>query len=730
MERARLKQTTSTNLHSEKMITIEIEKKEEIVRKMIELFFGQQRKMTLIKFMLKNYDLLAELHPKIKSNRTLLKDIDDFHGFPHDGRPHESSQCIECLIQQILCKTCEYFRNNLTHLIISEPHKLIIHQIVPQTTEPTKTENIPSNREIIRTFIGFAFWIVDFLDELDATQDDRWSVKILIYKAAKYFANNIDIWLLLIEQDLDENKPVLAIYTLKEAINKNPDSVKLRMKLTEIEYEYGNHDKSYKVIERALIEFADRNVKIEPTEWIRAALKTGNKNFVKLTIFTTIGMCNKFEGLWQSEYHQELFFSSLVEIFPKNQHIWCRLLFDMEFDKKDLMPLFKIAIEKLPNDLTVLSLIQAKIQWKSFEFPTAQRLFNKVNEDCQWKKLILGPYKQFQDDLEIFREKQKNDIQRLIEADLSSEEMVELARESFSYMPLVRRVRCLEDLWLHGEHELVQKALTKAVIMYSNCIDFWLMKGQIEIKLGKLDQAAETFKSAIESVQLDKELYLHIKLAELNEQSGDLIEAKRILEYGRSELKECSDYVQLWIDSIRLEIRSKDTMKAHSLLYEAMSSIPHSGELWAESITMADESNKKEKIKEAFEKFQIHENEAKYVMLSAAKYLIREFQVDESRELLRKTIELYPTYLDARIYLYKLEKIWGSKMYAAKVLLECIEDSSQLECWKTEWGNLRCHIDNWNSTIEELLTVIVESDNMNAFFNYNEIRPVDNPYQD
>lgn len=114
---------------------------------------------------------------------------------------------------------------------------------------------------------------------------------------------------------------------------------------------------------------------------------------------------------------------------------------------------------------------------------------------------------------------------------------------------------------MFGEHEIIQKVLEKLVIIdpeanFSETL-LWKIKGQVEIKLGQINQAAETFKTAITSIESpDRRYAYHLQLAALEEKQGKLLEARHLLEHARSLENSKFSYLKLWAASIRFELRA------------------------------------------------------------------------------------------------------------------------------------------------------------------------------
>lgn len=645
--------------------------------KELKILFWEQKNMSLLKFILKNYELLTKISPKLKRRETAIKKFEDFRMFP------ENSRHMAYCIQRKILKTCEHF--------------LLIE---------ADTEYKHEDLNMFKIFLKRLLWTVEFCHEFDAAGDDQNKLKILAYRGALYFKTDVEFWLELTERERCDKKYLKASEIVNKALEYVPCSVHLWIKLLEIAYDTQNEDKAQEIIDQGMITSADYGIEIKPAEWIQAAQKTKRVNIIQMVISSIIGIGDENDlNSCTSHYNDYIKFCLIrkIEEHPKKRKIWLHLLFKMELEESNIKFLLKIAFKKIPNDRTFRNLIQAKLKWQSFEFHAAEKLLSCLLRNENWSDLINEVYERFIREMKLFREDRQRKFKWLIDVNLSNEEEIEFMKQ---ICPSLKLRQHLQDEWLHGNHALVHKVLKKAVLVYSDSYNLWMMKGQIEVKLKKINQAKKTFWNAIKSVKTHEEVAFFIQLAQLEEKIGDFLKARKILKRGRLEHNKYSHSIDLWNASIRLEIRSDKKQKAKTLLNQAMKKFPYSGKLWELAIYLG--SQKWTTLLKAFKtcvenERDEDENELKYITMATAKYFFGAGKIDKCREWLKKTIKHDPTFSDGWLYLYTLESYWGSRETQLEVLFGCVVECSKFELPFTEWESLKNHIDNWGLTTEFLL---------------------------
>lgn len=652
----------------------------------------------MLEFTEQNSGLLIKLHPALEDVNIIVE---------NGLWPYESMSDI--LLQTLrgdmcLKSTCEEFQFKLAPLETCDNFKDIVDEIIPHKIDSSSIEEVfdyeIEELEIFRKLLGHLLWLAKCLKEYKTARADYYKMKTLHYRAAKYYKKDAKLWL---ELAIINNQAHPDRDIINEAIKFVPDSENLRIGLAKIDLKNAKIEKVQEMIDRTLISFADDGYEVRPNEWIKAAKKANlSEEIIDAFIISIMGIKGLDENVKSSEIylnHEKRILFQTLEAFSKNKRLWVRVIFHKKIDFNDLKLLLIIAYEKNPYDVAFGDLTQAKIQWMNEKFAIAQRLFKKLKANTKWRSLIIEEFEQFQSELEMVRARR----QIMIKATSYLREILEDYCSKIKF----KLQMILKDEWLLGEHDVVEKALMKAIFIEPSNADFWLIKMQIEIKKADFDTAAAPFESASKSVCL-KRAFLLIFIANYENERGNLQKARNLLE---RVISSSPKYLKAWIALIRLEISSNETSKAQTLLAQAFEVFPNSGQVWAEAISMEERSKRGKKAAEALGKCHDNDYETMFVMLETAKLFFSQGQVEKSRKWFNKTVEKYPDFCDAWIYFYKLEKIWGTEKSVRNILMRFIQKKSELNnyfYYGEKWCKFENHIDNWALTSEELFQYIID----------------------
>merc|ERR1719323_2957053 len=164
----------------------------------------------------------------------------------------------------------------------------------------------------------------------------------------------------------------------------------------------------------------------------------------------------------------------------------------------------------------------------------------------------------------------------------------------------------------------------------------WMMKGQLETGMGKVDLARQSYSEATKKCPESIPLWL------LNP--------------------------QLWLKAIRIELEAGLADIAKAVLARALQECPTSGLLWAEAIAMENKPQRKTKSVDALKKCEHDPN----VLLAVSKLFWAERKLSKAREWLTRTVKLEPDLGDSWIHFYKFELIHGSQEQIEDVKKRCI----------------------------------------------------------
>lgn len=222
----------------------------------------------------------------------------------------------------------------------------------------------------------------------------------------------------------------------------------------------------------------------------------------------------------------------------------------------------------------------------------------------------------------------------------------------------------------------------------------WMMKAQLELELGKPEEARNTFQQAVKKCASCVPLwclYADFELA-----CGNVTKARSTIEKAR--LRNPRE-PELWLKAVRTELSgaegtNKDQAKA--LMARAVQECPSSGRLWAEAIFMENKPQRKTKSVDALKKCE-HDP---HVLLAVANLFWAERKAQKCREWLTRTVKLEPDLGDAWVHFFKFECLHGT--------LEQQEDIKQ-RCLNAEpkhgefWCKYSKDIKNWRLRTDQIL---------------------------
>lgn len=192
-------------------------------------------------------------------------------------------------------------------------------------------------------------------------------------------------------------------------------------------------------------------------------------------------------------------------------------------------------------------------------------------------------------------------------------------------------------------------------------------------------------------------------LSNLEEGFGNISEARKVLEFGRSfQGPDDDEKVRLYLASIHLELRVGNNDVAKEILRRLHENPRWSwrgkGEIWLETIVMEPRSTRELKTVEALRTCTNH----RFVMLAVANMFFSRGDIKKCHKWFNKTIENWPRFFDAWAYFYKFEKLWGTEKKAQDVIRRLnIPDPRPL--YGAAWMEYRFKIENQYLTNEEMV---------------------------
>lgn len=531
----------------------------------------------------------------------------------------------------------------------------------------------------------------------------------ILDEAVNVNPESVELWLrfakskLTLDKTGQETEKVLI-----EALDVIPNSPELWIELIELQEIRENIQER---IDCVLLHLADKNYEILPSRWIEALEHKTSDELIDSVIVSVEGIGDENEikkCLKFPKYKTNSLFCKLRSD-PTKKLIWVQTIFNEDcWLKESRMKLLEIAFITCPGDKNLRDLIVARLKWKDNKYTSAFILFSKVNKVDGWKGFIANAYSRFQKEMILKTSERQKKCMSFIEA---PERFNKIDRTLLDY---------IRNYYLSNEANMAKNFLEKAVLAYPSYGILSILKGQMETKEENIDQAADTYKIAIDlSYDENWKICFIMLLAELHQKRKNLLEARNVLN--QATLKYPS-HVQPWIASIRLEFQANNRTEAKNLLFQAMKIFPESLQLLSHSIFLS--ADRRKTSVDATKKF---ENSNKDLLLAIAKmFMCITGQPKKSRKWFEKTIKLFPNFDDAWVYFYKFEKLFGTEQSAKKVLFQFVtrekknnvrlsddlyHNKIMNKFWlntpaltaRYEWKNFKYDIDNWDLTREELL---------------------------
>lgn len=326
---------------------------------------------------------------------------------------------------------------------------------------------------------------------------------------------------------------------------------------------------SQEIIDKALITFADNGLEMNPKKWIEEGIElaknneylyvdiyNGYKN-LKLIIKSLLPLIDydtKKKYFGENEYYKLFLSLDVLRAFPRNKRCWVYVLFTSF--KLNLNPrylysnFFEMVNSNSLNDFSILRhLILAKRDWIEKRFEAAQRHFDFVNADTEWKRCIAEQYNRFQAEYEELKTERLQRLLTLIKSKPKNESTRGASTKEFEKFLTVNE-RSIHDflakVWIQGEHKGVYQALKIFCATNPTDVQLWTMKIQIEVyknhKNG-LKQAIKNIERALSAKSIESSHSgVFLFLAELEKLRGNFSKAREALLKRKTLLQSSSSH--------------------------------------------------------------------------------------------------------------------------------------------------------------------------------------------
>ena len=233
---------------------------------------------------------------------------------------------------------------------------------------------------------------------------------------------------------------------------------------------------------------------------------------------------------------------------------------------------------------------------------------------------------------------------------------------------------------------------------------------QVAIKIGNKDMITERYRNGLNACPASVPLWL--LAIGFQEHSGGIAKARSLVDLAlkavdlrqlQSQKEEDENQqVFLFVEASRLERRDNNDKLADTLLSQALKKHPSSGILWAEAILTCAKNEQKARSTDALR----YCNNDPQVILAIARIFYRDSKIDKARKWFERTTLLDPTFGDAWVYWFAMERRQDSNVLQQTRLSEL---QSKFEAAQpdggilTLWGKAAKSAEHNNKSPFELL---------------------------
>jgi len=349
-----------------------------------------------------------------------------------------------------------------------------------------------------------------------------------------------------------------------------------------------------------------------------------------------------------------------LELFPSKESIW-RPAAQLEMGHgthEQVEALLRRAVQYCPQ-AEVLWLMAAKHKWRvAQDVKGARRVLEEAfaaNPDSQ--EIWLAAFKlEFEND-EVPRAKL----------------LLHKAREgSGGQYPRVWMKSAMVEREL-GHTAEERALLVEAIQRFPTFEKHYLMLGQLEEQLGKVEAARSVYRNGL--LRCLHSIPVWLSAARLEEQTGNMAKARALLEQAR--LKNPKNE-QLWLAAVRMERRIGNDKAAESALAKSLQDCPTSGSLLSESIRMAPRPAQKAKSTDALKK-----NAADpHILATIADLFWRNRKVENARSWFKRSLTSDPKIGDHWAAWFRFELQFGTADTQQFVAQSCCEaEPNRGEVW-------------------------------------------------
>ncbi len=524
--------------------------------------------------------------------------------------------------------------------------------------------------------------------ELESPDDAR----VMLGRAVECVPHSVEMWLALAKLETYEN----ARKVLNKARETIPTDASIWITAANLEEAHGNEEGVKAIIKRAVKSLAAHQVVIDREQWIKEAEqceKNGYKATCQAIIKETIGIGVDDEDrkrTWIEDAETRLthgaiettraIYAHALSVFPGKKSLWLRVahLEKNHGTKEALDAVLKKAVSYCPQ-AEVLWLMAAKEKWMTEDISEARTILqNAFASNPDSEQIWLAAVK-------LENEAKQTDRAR---------QLLKRARERAGTARVWLKSALLERDAQNTEEE--KNLLEEAIKKYPQFPKFWMMRGQLDERLGHLDTAREVYQRGLKNCPNSVPLW--VCMSNLEEKSS-AAKARSLLEKARLMNPKNPE---LWLAAVRVEMRAGNPKVAQTMMAKALQECPNSGLLWAETIEMETPQQKKAKSVEALKRC---DNDP-FVIAAVAKTFWADRKVDKARTWFNRAVTINPDYGDAWAWYYRLELLYGTEQQQQDIVKRCAEAEPH---HGELWIKVSKDIANTKLTAEQILKKVAAS---------------------
>mmetsp|Transcript_13056 Transcript_13056/g.22359 ORF Transcript_13056/g.22359 Transcript_13056/m.22359 type:complete len:902 (-) Transcript_13056:18-2723(-) len=539
-------------------------------------------------------------------------------------------------------------------------------------------EFIPNSEELWKAAI-----------ELEEPQD----ALILLGRAVECIPHCVELWLALAHLETYEN----AKKVLNKAAKSVPTDPAPWIEAAKLDEAKGNLEKPYTIIKHAIKALGKKNVNLSREAWLEEAENTEANGYpvtCQAIIQNTIGIgleeADK-KAKWMDDAEEcaergsiqtaRAIYAHALSIFPKKKSIWLANAFleKSHGTLESLQKLIKEAVENCPTCET-LWLMSAKELWLSGDVDGARNILSQA-----------------------FKKNPNNEQIWLAAVKLESEN--NQFTRALAILEKARTLAGTQRVWLKsaelerelGNYDEEKRLLIEAVKLFPSFDKLWMMLGQLHQRTD-YQAANQVFKEGVKHTPNSVNLWICYSRCEETQSSA---RARSILERARSKNPNSP---KLWIEAIEVEQRVDNLVMAEKLMAKALQDCPHSGLVWAKSISMEPRKKRVGKLLQALNEC----DSDPHVMMAAANIFWEDRKVDKARNWFDRAVKLDNDLGDAWAAFYKFELQFGDEEKQQDIINRCKEAEPR---HGEIWCSVSKAVENAHKSVEEILKLVAEKIN-------------------